>query len=134
MAQRRRSFAFDAAEDAALLAGDEDAARIGRVVASTALVDIGALDCPSGELLGGVDDTAERMSVVGISRQNLGVKHELAAGSASIGGDDRSLDTKLVGCAGLALADAFDLGRVVSTRAGVLRGSDLLDACQLIRR
>jgi hypothetical protein len=36
------------------------------------------------ELLGGVDDNAERMSVVGLSRQNLGVKHELAAGSTSM--------------------------------------------------
>jgi hypothetical protein len=33
---------FDEAEDAALLAGDEDAARIGGVMATTALGDIGA--------------------------------------------------------------------------------------------
>ena len=37
-------FAFDDTEDAALLAGDEDAARIGRFVATVALVDVGALD------------------------------------------------------------------------------------------
>ena len=37
-------FALDDAEDAALLTGDEDAVRVGRVVAAIALVDIGALD------------------------------------------------------------------------------------------
>ena len=69
--------------------------RIGGVVAAIALVDIGALDCATGELLGGVDDAAERMSVVGIARQRLGVEHELAARSAGIGGDDRSFDADL---------------------------------------
>ena len=73
---------FDEAGDAAPLAGDEDAVRIGGVVAAIALVDIGTLDCATGELLGGVDDAAERMSVVGIARQHLGVEHELAARSA----------------------------------------------------
>ena len=37
-------FALDDAEDAALLTGDVDAVRVGRVVAAIALVDIGALD------------------------------------------------------------------------------------------
>jgi len=103
---------FDETKDATLLAGDEDAVRIGGVVAAIALVDIGALDCATGELLGGVDDAAERMSVVGTSRQRLGVEHKLAAGSAGICGDDRGLDAEFVGRAGFALADAFDLGRV----------------------
>jgi hypothetical protein len=76
IAERRRGFAFDAAEDAVLL------------------------------------EMKTRRGLGGLSRQNLGVKHELAAGSASIGGDDRSLDAELVGCAGLAFANAFDLGRV----------------------
>ena len=40
-------FALDGAEDAALLTGDEDATRIGGVVAAIALVDIGALDARS---------------------------------------------------------------------------------------
>jgi len=35
------------------------------------------------------------MSVVGIARQRLGVEHELAAGSAGIGGDDRDFDADL---------------------------------------
>ena len=38
--------------------------RIGGVVAAIALIDIGAFDCATGELLSGVDDAAERMSVV----------------------------------------------------------------------
>jgi hypothetical protein len=78
-----RQLAFDEAEDVALLAGDEDAARIGGVVAAIALVDIGALDFATGELLGGVDDAAERMSVVGIARQCLGVEHDRARSRAS---------------------------------------------------
>ena len=65
-------FAFDGAEDAALLTGDEDAARVGGVVAAIALVDIGALDGAAGELLGGIDDAAERMSIIGVAGQCLG--------------------------------------------------------------
>ena len=52
-------FALDDAEDAALLAGDEDAARIGRIVPAVSLVDIGALDLASGEPFGGFNDGAE---------------------------------------------------------------------------
>jgi hypothetical protein len=75
-------FALDDAEDAALLTGDEDAVRIGRVVAAIALVDIGALDRAAGELLGGIDDDRERVAVIGVVRQRLGMEHELAARSA----------------------------------------------------
>ena len=105
-------FALDDAEDAALLTGDEDAVRVGRVVAAIALVDIGALDRAAGELLGGIDDDSERVAVIGVVRQRLGMEHELAARGAGIGGDDRGLDAELIGRPGLALADAFDLGRV----------------------
>ena len=103
-------FALDDAEDAALLTRDEDATRIGRVVAAISLVDIGALDGAAGELLGGINDAAERMPVIRVARQRLGVEHELTTGSAGVGGDDRGFDAELVGCAGLALANAFDLG------------------------
>ena len=48
--------AFDIAEDAALLAGDEDAAPVLRVMAAVSLVDIGALDRAADECLGSVDD------------------------------------------------------------------------------
>ena len=56
--------AFDAAEDAAPLAGDEDAVRIGSVVAAIALVDIGALDFAAGERLEGIDNVSEGLAVI----------------------------------------------------------------------
>ena len=37
------------------------------------------------------------------------MEHELTARGAGIVSDDRGLDAELIGCAGLALADAFDL-------------------------
>lgn len=40
------------------------------------------------------------------------MQHELAARSASVGGDDRDLDAELVGHLRLAFADALDLGGV----------------------
>ena len=46
--------ALDDAEDAALLAGDEDTTGILRVVAAVSLVDIGSLDRTAGECLGAV--------------------------------------------------------------------------------
>jgi hypothetical protein len=56
----------------------------------------------------------------------------LAARSAGIGGDDRSFDAELVGRAGFALADAFDLGRVegieLPPELALLLGTDLLGA------
>ena len=122
-------FALDGAEDAALLAGDEDAARVGRIVAAVSLVDIGALDLAAGELLGVLDDGPQCVAVIGIARQRLGVQHELAARRAGIGGDDRDLDAELVGRAGLALADAFDLGGVegieLPAALALLLGADL---------
>ena len=59
MAERRRS-SLDHAENAALLTGDEDAVRIGRVVAAVALVDIGALNrAAAGKLLGAIAAAAD---------------------------------------------------------------------------
>jgi hypothetical protein len=54
------------------------------------------------------------------------MQHELAAWRAGIGGDDRGLDAELVGRAGLAFADAFDLGSV--------EGIQLLAALALLLR
>ena len=120
-------FALDDAEDATLLTGDEDAARIGCVVTAVALVDIGALDCAAGELLGGIDDDSERVAVIRVAWQRLGMEHELAARGAGIGGNDRGLDAELVGGAGLALADAFDLGCVEGIKASIRAGSRLCE-------
>jgi hypothetical protein len=55
-------FAFDDAEHAALLSGDEDAVWVGGVMAAVSLVDIGARDVAAGEPFGGVDDGAERVA------------------------------------------------------------------------
>jgi hypothetical protein len=71
--------------------------------------DVGALDLSSGEALGVLDGGPQRMTVVGIARQRLGMQHELASRSAGVSGDDRDLDAELVGRASLALADALDL-------------------------
>src|SRR5262249_21978861 len=123
--RRRNGDAAPVAKAGAPLARDEDAVRIGGAMAAIALVDIGALDCATGELLGGVDDAAERM-------QHLGVQHKLAAGSAGIGGDDRGFDAERIGRARFALADAFDLGRVegmeLPPALALLLGPDLLGA------
>ena len=52
------------------------------------------------------------MAVVGVAGQRLGVGDELAALGAIERGGERDLDAELVRAMGLALADAFDLGRV----------------------
>ena len=101
--------ALDGTEYAALLPGDEDAVRVLRVVAAISLVDIGTLDLAAGEPFGVLDSRAQRVSIIRIARERLGVQHELAAGRAGVGGDDGDLDAELIGRAGLALADAFDL-------------------------
>src|SRR5882757_9015749 len=103
-------FALDDTEDAALLAGDEDAAGILRVVAAVPLVDIGPLDRTARECLGAVDDVPQGMPVVGVIGQRSGVQHEQATGSPAVISDDGGLDAELVGCGGLALADALHLG------------------------
>ena len=55
-------FALDDAEDAALLAGDEDAAWIGRAVTTISLVDIGTLDLAAGKPFGVFDHDAQRVA------------------------------------------------------------------------
>ena len=58
------------------------------------------------------DHSLERVAVVGVARQRLDVGDKLAALRPVQRGRDRHLDAELVGAMGLALADAFDLGRV----------------------
>ena len=60
--------AFDGAEDAALLARDEDATWIVRIVAAISFVDVGALDLTAGELLRVLDDVPQRVTVVRVAR------------------------------------------------------------------
>jgi hypothetical protein len=63
------------------------------------------------------------------------VQHELAARErGDIGGDDRDLDAELVGRAGLAFADALDLGGMegiqLPAALALLLGADLGGAPQ----
>jgi hypothetical protein len=51
--------ALDDAEDAALLSGDEDAARVMRVMPAVTLVNIAAFDLAAGKLLGILDDVTQ---------------------------------------------------------------------------
>ena len=60
--------ALDDTEDAALLARDEYAARVRRIVTTISLVDIDALDLAAGEALGVLDDGPQCTSVIGIAR------------------------------------------------------------------
>lgn len=80
--------ALGGADDAALLAGDEEAAGILRVVAAVALVDISSLNRTAGECLGTVKDVPQDVTVVWVVGQRPGVQHEQAAGSPAIVGDD----------------------------------------------
>ncbi len=59
--------ALDDTEDAALLAGDEDATGILRIVAAVPLVDIGSLDRTAGERLGTLDDVPQGCPSYGLS-------------------------------------------------------------------
>lgn len=68
--------ALDGAEDAALLAGDEDATGILCVVAAISFVDVGPLDRTAGECLGAVKDIAQGVTVIGVVGQRPGVQHE----------------------------------------------------------
>jgi hypothetical protein len=71
-------------EDAALLAGDEDATGILRIVAAVPLVDIGPLDRTAGERLGAIDDVPQCVSIIRIVGHCARVQHEQAAGSPAV--------------------------------------------------
>ena len=69
---------LDGTEDTALLSGDEDAARLGRIVSAVSLVDVDPFDLATGEALGVLDGGPQGVAVVGVARQGGGVQHELA--------------------------------------------------------
>jgi hypothetical protein len=105
-------FALDDAEDAALLTGDEAAGVDWRCQARDCPRRYRRLDRAAGGPLSGIDDGSERVTV---ARQRLCMEYEVAARGAAVTGNDRALDAELaelVGRAGFALADAFDLGCV----------------------
>jgi hypothetical protein len=59
-------FAFDDAEDAALLARNEDAAWIGCAVTTISLVDIGTFDLTAGKPFRFFDHDAQCVAIIGI--------------------------------------------------------------------
>ena len=106
--------AFDRFGDAPLLAGDIDPELVlgRRVVAAIASVGDDARKVRADLGLDLRQDLAERVAVVGIAGKRLHVGDELAALRAVQRRGDGDLDPKLIGPVRLALADAFDLGRV----------------------
>src|SRR5208283_1901668 len=126
--------AFDGTEHAALLSGNEDAIRVRRVVAAISFVDISALDLASSEPLGVLHIITQEMAIIRIARQRLGMQHELAAWGAGVGSGDRHFDAELIGRAGLAFADAFDLwgmeGIQLPAALALLLRTDLAGACE----
>jgi len=103
--------AFDDPEDAAPLAGDEDATWVLHIVSAISFVDIGALDRAAGERLGlgALDDVAQGVTVIRAARQCFGVQHEQATWRLAVIGDDGGLHTEFVRRSRLAFADALDL-------------------------
>lgn len=81
-------------------------------MAAIALVAVGAAHCDTCELFETGDNGTEGVAVVRFAVQRFGMQHELAAVGRSHGRRDRDLAAELVGRAGLAFADAFDLGRM----------------------
>ena len=104
--------AADGFGDPADLAADPDLEPIGIVVAAIALVGEDAADRNTCELFEIGDDGTERVAVIRVAVQSLGVQHELPALGRGDRGDNRDLAAELVGCAGFAFADALHLGRM----------------------
>ncbi len=106
--------AFDGLGDATSLARDIDLKLVfGRgVVAAIAAVgdDAGEVGADLGLDLR--DHGGERVTVVGVAGQRLGMGDELTTLGAIERGGERHLDPELVGAMGFSLANAFDLGRV----------------------
>ena len=106
--------AFDGLGDATSLARDIDLKLVfGRgVVAAIAAVgdDAGEVGADLGLDLR--DHGGERVTVVGVAGQRLGMGDELTTLGAIERGGERHLDPELVGVMGFSLANAFDLGRV----------------------
>ena len=112
--------AFDLWGEAALLPGGVDLELVigRRVVAAIAGIGVQPLDFIADQLFDGWDDLCQRMPVIRIARQRLGMDGELAALAALEGGGDADLDAKLVGLVRLAFANAFDFGSVQAVDLG----------------
>ena len=97
--------------DAALLLGCVDLELVvgRRVVAAISGIGMNALDGVADELLDRRNDAGERVTIIGIAGQRLGMDRELAALAALERGGDAHLDAELIGLVRLSLTDAFDL-------------------------
>ena len=104
--------AADDLSDPAGLAADPDLEPIGIVVAAIALVAVDAAHRNTCELFKIGDDGTERVAVIRVAVQGLGMQHELPALGHGDRGHDRDLAAELVGRPGLAFADALHLGGV----------------------
>ena len=71
-----------------------------------------ALDLIADQLFDRRDDLGERVPILRIARQRLGMDGELAALAALEGGSDADLDAEFVGLVRLAFANAFNFGGV----------------------
>ena len=98
--------------DAADLAANPDPEPVGIVVAAIALVAVDAADSNTCELFEISDDGTERVAVVRIAMQRLGMQHELSAFGRGGWRGNRHLAAELVWRPCLAAADALHLGGV----------------------
>jgi hypothetical protein len=104
--------AADGFGDTANLAADPDLEPVGIVVAAVALVAVDAARCNTSELFEVGDDGTERVAVIGIAVQGLGMQYELPAFGRGGRRGNRDFAAKFVRCPGLAFADALHLGGV----------------------
>lgn len=131
IADRRSSsqFLLDLTVDTALLAGQEDPARVLDVVTAISFVDIDPLDLAARQSFGFLDDLVQRMPVIGVPMERLGVKNELTALAASVRGRDRYLASELIGLVRLSFPDALRLrcvpGIELPTALTLLLAADL---------
>jgi len=99
--------AADGFDDTANLAADPDLEPVGIVVAAIAA---DAARCDTRELFEIGDDGTERVAVIGIAVQGLGMQHKMPAFGRGGRRGNRDFAAKLVRCPGLASADALYLG------------------------
>src|SRR3984885_3968319 len=81
-------------------------------MAAIALVAMDAAHRNTCELFEVDDDGSERVAVIRVAVQGLGVQHELPTFGRGDRSDNRDLAAEFVGCPGLAFADALHLGGV----------------------
>jgi hypothetical protein len=104
--------AADGFGDTADLAADPDLETVGTVVAAIALIVVDAADGNTCELFDIGDDGSERVAVVGVAVQRLGMQHELPASGRGDRRGNRDLAAEFVRRPRLATADALDLRRM----------------------